>query len=127
MAESESDRHGLIESRKRGVRAPRGKIVGADRLRPHRVYATTSVTTPEPTVLPPSRMAKLLPNSRATGLSRTTATAALWPGMTISVPSGRRTSHAEHLLAEVFPNAIGQARGSATIAFPSFHRFQGWS
>ena len=30
--------------------------------------------TPEPTVLPPSRMAKWLPMSRATGLSRLTAT-----------------------------------------------------
>src|SRR3974390_1920219 len=56
------------------------------------VYSTTSVMTPDPTVLPPSRMAKWLPISRATGLSRLTATAALSPGMTMSMPSGRRIS-----------------------------------
>ena len=62
---------------------------GGRSLHPHGVYSTTSVMTPEPTVLPPSRMAKWLPMSRATGLSRLTATAALSPGITISIPSGR--------------------------------------
>src|SRR5580692_10837838 len=46
--------------------------------------STTSVITPEPTVRPPSRIAKWLPTSNATGLSRSTNTTALSPGITIS-------------------------------------------
>ena len=61
---------------------------------PHEVHSTTSVMTPEPTVLPPSRMAKWLPMSRATGLSRLTATRVLSPGITISMPSGNCISPA---------------------------------
>src|SRR5687768_1483039 len=44
------------------------------------------VTTPAPTVLPPSRMAKRRPSSRAMGVIRVTVSEALSPGMTISVP-----------------------------------------
>src|SRR5258708_5402356 len=62
--------------------------LGGGSLHPHAVHSTTSVMTPEPTVLPPSRMAKWLPISRATGLSRLTITAALSPGNTIDTPSG---------------------------------------
>src|SRR3981081_4635901 len=50
----------------------------------YEVQSTTSVMTPEPTVLPPSRMAKWLPMSRGTGLSRTTRTAACAPGIHIT-------------------------------------------
>ncbi len=38
-------------------------------------YSINSVTTPEPTVLPPSRMANRLPASSAIGLSRFTSRA----------------------------------------------------
>ena len=43
-----------------------GRFVGTDRSVPTLVYSTTSVMTPEPTVLPPSRMAKWLPMASAT-------------------------------------------------------------
>ena len=44
--------------------------------------------TPEPTVLPPSRIAKRRPSSIATGLITTTFMLMLSPGITISTPSG---------------------------------------
>ena len=44
-------------------------------------------TTPEPTVLPPSRIAKRRPSSTATGLISETSILTLSPGMTISTPS----------------------------------------
>ena len=46
-------------------------------------------TTPEPTVRPPSRIAKRRPSSIATGVSSSTCIMTLSPGMHISVPSGR--------------------------------------
>src|ERR687891_991597 len=52
-------------------------------------YSMTSVTTPEPTVRPPSRMAKRSPSSIAIGWIISTVISTLSPGMTISVPSGR--------------------------------------
>ncbi len=45
---------------------------------------TTSVTTPEPTVRPPSRMAKRVPGSTATDLSKPTWIVTESPGMHIS-------------------------------------------
>jgi len=45
------------------------------------------VATPAPTVLPPSRIAKRRPSSRAIGVMRVTSRLVLSPGMTISVPS----------------------------------------
>ena len=48
-----------------------------------------SVITPAPTVRPPSRMAKRLPVSNATGEINSTRMFTLSPGMTISTPSGR--------------------------------------
>jgi hypothetical protein len=45
-------------------------------------HSITSVTTPEPTVLPPSRMANLVPVSRAIGLSRLTSSVVWSPGIT---------------------------------------------
>lgn len=46
------------------------------------------VTLPEPTVRPPSRMAKPRPSSMAMGWMSWTVISVLSPGMTISVPSG---------------------------------------
>ena len=53
-----------------------------------RNYLTILETTPEPTVLPPSRIAKRRPSSTATGLMSETSILTLSPGMTISTPSG---------------------------------------
>ncbi len=47
-------------------------------------YSTILVTTPEPTVLPPSRIAKRLPSSKATGEPISTSKRTLSPGMHIS-------------------------------------------
>lgn len=47
------------------------------------------MTRPEPTVWPPSRMAKPRPSSMAIGWMSSTVISVLSPGMTISVPSGR--------------------------------------
>ena len=49
-------------------------------------------TTPEPTVRPPSRIAKRSPSSMAIGAINLTSIVTLSPGITISVPSGRITS-----------------------------------
>ena len=51
-------------------------------------YLTILETTPEPTVLPPSRIAKRRPSSIATGLMSSTVIVTWSPGMTISTPSG---------------------------------------
>src|SRR3954469_25226414 len=56
---------------------------------PGEPYLMISVTTPEPTVRPPSRMAKRSPASMAMGWISSTSIWMLSPGMTISVPSGR--------------------------------------
>ena len=53
-----------------------------------RNYLMIFAITPEPTVLPPSRIAKRRPSSKATGLIRTTFISMLSPGITISTPSG---------------------------------------
>ena len=52
-------------------------------------YWMTSVTTPEPTVRPPSRIAKRRPASMAIGWISSISIWTLSPGMTISTPSGR--------------------------------------
>ena len=52
-------------------------------------YSSMSITTPEPTVRPPSRMAKRRPFSMAMGVISSTFMSTLSPGMHISVPSGR--------------------------------------
>src|ERR687897_3942993 len=52
-------------------------------------YSRTEVTTPEPTVRPPSRIAKRRPSSMAMGWMSSTVISTLSPGMTNSVPSGR--------------------------------------
>src|SRR3989304_5476891 len=53
------------------------------------LYSMILVTTPAPTVKPPSRMANLEPCSSATGTINSTVRFTLSPGMTISTPSGR--------------------------------------
>ncbi len=55
-------------------------------------YFVISATTPAPTVRPPSRIAKRRPGSIAIGAISLTPMFTLSPGMTISVPSGSRTS-----------------------------------
>ena len=55
-------------------------------------YLVILATTPEPTVRPPSRIAKRRPSSIAIGAISLTLMVTLSPGMTISVPSGRITS-----------------------------------
>ena len=52
-------------------------------------YSMMSITTPEPTVLPPSRIAKRRPFSIAMGVIRATVISTLSPGLHISTPSGR--------------------------------------
>src|SRR3954471_14403060 len=49
------------------------------------------VTTPAPTVLPPSRIAKRRPSSQAIGETSSTSILMLSPGITISVPAGNVT------------------------------------
>lgn len=53
-----------------------------------RSYSMISVTTPEPTVLPPSLIANLSPSSIAIGVIRSISIVTLSPGIHISVPSG---------------------------------------
>ena len=48
--------------------------------------------TPAPTVRPPSRIAKRLPSSNATGVINSTIRFTLSPGITISTPSGSSTA-----------------------------------
>jgi len=54
-------------------------------------YFRILVTTPAPTVRPPSRIAKRKPSSRATGTISSMARLVLSPGMTISTPDGSWT------------------------------------
>jgi len=58
----------------------------------HIAYWRIFVTTPAPTVLPPSRSAKRCFSSSATGATSFTFTVTVSPGITISVPSGNATS-----------------------------------
>ncbi len=51
-------------------------------------YSITAVTAPEPTVLPPSRIAKRRPSSMAMGLMSSIFIVTWSPGMHISTPSG---------------------------------------
>lgn len=55
-------------------------------------YLITLVTTPAPTVLPPSRIAKLRPCSMAIGARSLTVKVTVSPGMTSSLSAGSSTS-----------------------------------
>lgn len=59
---------------------------------PYRNYSMISLTTPAPTVLPPSRTAKRSSFSMATGIINVPSIATLSPGITISVPAGSVTT-----------------------------------
>src|SRR5688572_7739993 len=63
----------------------------ADALALHFPYSIILATTPAPTVLPPSRMAKRRPCSMAMGVISVTTIFTLSPGITISVPFGSST------------------------------------
>ena len=67
-------------------REPGGRRTG---LPPRNCYSTISVMVPDPTVRPPSRMAKRAPASSATGTISSPLIVVLSPGITISTPSGR--------------------------------------
>ena len=66
----------------------RGLHTGISRKSSVSDYLMILVTRPEPTVRPPSRMAKPRPSSMAMGWISSTLISVLSPGMTISVPSG---------------------------------------
>lgn len=55
-------------------------------------YFSTAVTTPAPTVRPPSRIANRNPSSIAIGLIKSTANSTLSPGITISTPEDNDTT-----------------------------------
>ena len=61
-------------------------------LHSYRVYSIILVTTPAPTVLPPSRIAKFNFSFIAIGVINLTVNLASSPGITISVPAGNSTS-----------------------------------
>ena len=72
-----------------GPRRWRGPVGYASAcLRYASAYSMMLVTTPEPTVRPPSRMAKRSPCSMAMGVISLIVMRMLSPGMTISTPSG---------------------------------------
>ncbi len=52
-------------------------------------YSMILLTTPAPTVRPPSRIANRVPSSRAIGAISSALILTLSPGITISTPSGR--------------------------------------
>ena len=74
-------------------------------------------TTPAPTVLPPSRMAKRRPSSIAIGLISSTFILMLSPGMTISAPSGNshRSRHIRRAEVELRPIALEERRVTAAL------------
>src|SRR5712691_12508629 len=76
--------HGLAASLSTHVRCASARARGA--------HSRIFVATPAPTVLPPSRMAKRRPSSRAMGVMSVTSRLVLSPGMTISVPAGSLAS-----------------------------------
>jgi hypothetical protein len=78
--------HPLIKSKPAELpKEPAGSIT-------YLYYAVIALTTPAPTVRPPSRIEKRRPCSIAIGAMSLTPSFTLSPGMTISVPSGRTTS-----------------------------------
>src|SRR5581483_514117 len=73
--------------------APRDEVVYGPRVPRQRSrwpddQSATVVTTPAPTVRPPSRIAKRRPSSHAIGVISSTSIWTLSPGITISTPSG---------------------------------------
>jgi len=64
-------------------------------------YSRILVTTPAPTVRPPSRIAKRRPSSMAMGVISSPISRVLSPGMIISVPSGRRITPVTSVVLKV--------------------------
>src|SRR5437762_9048463 len=68
------------------------RLASSGRLSPARAtdqaHSVIEVTTPAPTVRPPSRIAKRSPSSTATGVISSICIWMLSPGITISTPSG---------------------------------------
>lgn len=85
--------HGLDDLGSRGVEATmiEGLQFDANAWGCHD-YLTTVVTTPAPTVRPPSRIANRNPSSIAIGLINSTDNSTLSPGITISTPPGKDTT-----------------------------------
>src|SRR5690606_24081320 len=85
--------HGLDDLGRRAVEAAVVERLQLDAdLRCCHGYFVTAVTTPAPTVRPPSRIAKRSPSSMAIGLISSTLSSTLSPGITISTPSGSVTT-----------------------------------
>jgi hypothetical protein len=70
----------------------RGGTVFRPRLSRVPCYSSIWVTTPAPTVRPPSLIAKLSPSSMAMGEINSTSITVLSPGITISTPSSNLIS-----------------------------------
>ena len=64
------------------------KVYAINYLLTQTTYARMLETTPEPTVLPPSRIAKRRPSSQAMGVMSSTVMSTLSPGRHISTPAG---------------------------------------
>ncbi len=82
---------GVSQTRTRTGAVLVGFLTPGPRHLPPIVQAMIFVTTPEPTVLPPSRIANRRPSSIATGMPSISSTLILTlsPGMHISTPCGR--------------------------------------
>jgi hypothetical protein len=61
-------------------------------MKEYKYYSMHLPTAPEPTVRPPSRIAKRRPGSIATGLINSTVISTLSPGTTISMFAGKSTT-----------------------------------
>ncbi len=77
------------ERKKEGPRCRSNGALPDKPVRQSEDYLMILVTRPEPTVRPPSRIAKPRPSSMAMGWMSATVISVLSPGITISVPSGR--------------------------------------
>src|ERR687895_210937 len=82
----------VLSERRHGLGHTRGRVdtspAPASCLCRRGPYCSIEVTTPEPTVRPPSRTAKRRPSSMAIGWISSTVICVLSPGLTISCPSG---------------------------------------
>src|SRR5207245_8589134 len=83
----ETDADLLVDEQRHGFTFP---LPSRSSARPR--YSAMSVTTPAPTVRPPSRIANRNSFSIAIGVMSSTCTATLSPGITISVPAANVTT-----------------------------------
>ena len=75
----------------RGTKKPQHRKVPGLKSSSSEYYSMMVATRPEPTVWPPSRIAKRRPSSMAIGWMRSPSTVTWSPGITISMPSGSLT------------------------------------